>query len=94
MAVPMRTGGLSKAKAFFYTMLSGVPMGIGAFFGAAIGSISAGLISVCLGFAAGAMLYIVLGELVPESKKIYMGRLSSLGNIIGIICGIIVTMLN
>lgn len=94
MAVPMRAGGLPKAKAFLYTMLSGVPMGIGAFFGAALGGISDGLISVCLGFAAGAMLYIVFGELVPESKKIYMGRLSSLGNIIGIICGIIVTVVN
>ena len=49
------------------------------------------LISFCLSFAAGAMLYIVSGELIPESKKLYNGRISSVGNILGIIIGIIAT---
>jgi ZIP family zinc transporter len=40
------------------------------------------------------MLYVVYGELVTESKKLYLGRLPSLGNVMGIICGIIVTLLN
>lgn len=94
MAVPMRAGGFSKLKAFAYTILSGVPMGFGAFLGAALGEISQNLIAACLGFAGGAMLYIVYGELVPESKRLYLGRLSSLGNVIGILCGIIVTICN
>ena len=94
MAVPMRAGGLSKSKAFTYTLLSGVPMGLGALLGAALGEISSMLTASCLGFAAGAMLYIVYAELVPESKKLYLGRLSSLGNVIGILCGIIVSINN
>jgi len=94
MALPMRAGGFSKLKAFFYTVLSGIPMGFGALLGAALGEISSQLISVCLGFAGGAMLYIVYGELVPESKKLYLGRLSSVGNVLGIICGIIVSIYN
>jgi ZIP family zinc transporter len=94
MAIPMRAGGFSKLKAFFYTILSGIPMGFGALLGAALGEISTQLISVCLGFAGGAMLYIVYGELVPESKKLYLGRLSSVGNVLGIICGIIVSLYN
>jgi ZIP family zinc transporter len=94
MAVPMRAGGLSKLKAFTYTILSGVPMGLGAFLGAALSEISQVFISVCLGFAGGAMLYIVYGELLPESKKMYLGRLSSLGNVLGILCGIIVSIYN
>lgn len=94
MAVPMRAGGLSRGKAFFLTLLSGVPMGIGAFFGAALGKISNGLTAACLGFAAGAMLYIVYGELVPESKRLYLGRLSSLANVMGVLCGIIVSIYN
>jgi zinc transporter, ZIP family len=94
MAVPMRAGGFSKAKAFFLTMLSGVPMGFGAFTGALLGGISKSLISVCLGFAGGAMLYIVCAELVPQSKRLYTGRLPSLGNVIGILCGIIITLYN
>jgi ZIP family zinc transporter len=94
MAVPMRAGGFPRFKSFLYTLLSGVPMGFGALLGAALGEISHEFISLCLGFAAGAMLYIIFGELIPESKKIYTGRLSSIGNIIGIICGIIVSILN
>lgn len=94
MAVPMRAGGFSKLKAFAYTVLSGVPMGFGAFFGAVLSEISRGLIATCLGFAGGAMLYIVYGELVPESKRLYLGRLSSLGNVLGILCGIIVSISN
>lgn len=92
MAVPMRAGGLSAIKAFTYTILSGVPMGLGALIGAALGGISEYFISICLGFAAGAMLYIVFAELVPESKRLHFGRLSSIGNIMGIICGIIISL--
>ncbi|MCL6558802.1 MAG: ZIP family metal transporter [Firmicutes bacterium] len=94
MAVPMRVGGFSKLKAFMLTFLSGVPMGLGAMLGAVLGEISRTFISACLGFAGGAMLYIVFGELLPESKRIYLGRLSSIGNVIGILCGIIVSTCN
>ncbi len=94
MAVPMRVGGFSRIRAFLYTLLSGVPMGIGALLGAALGKISDLLTAACLGFAAGAMLYIIFGELLPESKRLYFGRLSSLANVLGILCGIIVSINN
>lgn len=94
MAVPMRAGGFSKTKAFALTVFSGVPMGLGALFGAMLGEISSRMIAACLGFAGGAMLYIVYGELVTESKRLYMGRLPSIGNVAGIICGIIVSIYN
>lgn len=89
MSVPMRCGGMSKTKVIIYTLLSGVTTGIGAFFGALLGTISTGVISICLSFAAGAMLYIVSGELIPESKNLYKGRFASLGNILGFILGIL-----
>lgn len=94
MAVPLRVGGLSKVKAFVITVLSGIPMGFGALFGAVLGGVSREFISVCLGFAGGAMLYIVFGELVPESKRLYSGRLPSVGNVLGILCGIIITAID
>ncbi len=94
MAVPMRAGGITKMKAFIYTVLSGVPMGIGAFLGALIGGLSNIFISICLGFAGGAMLYVVYGQLVPESKKMYLGRFSSIGSVFGILCGIVVSVYN
>ena len=59
MAIPMKNGGMKPSKVIFYVILSGVTTGIGAFFGAIIGSISEQIISMCLSFAAGAMLYIV-----------------------------------
>lgn len=59
MAVPMKNGGMKISKVNFYVVLSGITTGIGAFFGAIIGSISKEIISICLSFAAGAMLYIV-----------------------------------
>lgn len=59
MAVPMKNGGMKKKKVIFYVILSGITTGIGAFFGALVGSISEAVISICLSFAAGAMLYIV-----------------------------------
>lgn len=94
MALPMRFGGMPRIKALWYTVLSGVPMGFGAFFGALLGGISSKFIAVCLGFAGGAMLYIIYSELIPESKKLYKGRFPAMGNIIGILCGIIVSSLN
>lgn len=78
MAVPMKNGGMKKSKVILYVILSGITTGIGAFFGAIVGSISETVISMCLAFAAGAMLYIVSGELIPESNKLYKGRMSAI----------------
>lgn len=89
MAVPMRNGGISAKKVIFYVILSGITTGIGAFFGSLIGSISLTIISLCLSFAAGAMLYIVTGELTPEANNLYKGRMSAIGNILGFLIGII-----
>ena len=89
MAIPMKNGGMKPGKVIFYVILSGVTTGIGAFFGAIIGSISEQVISICLSFAAGAMLYIVSGELIPESNKLYKGRMTAIGNIFGFLLGIL-----
>lgn len=91
MAVPMKNGGMKKTKVIFLVILSGLTTGMGALFGALIGSISRQIIAVCLSFAAGAMLYIVSGELIPESNKLYQGKVSSIGNMIGFIIGILAT---
>lgn len=89
MAVPMKNGGMKISKVIFYVILSGVTTGIGAFFGSIIGNVSETIIAMCLSFAAGAMLYIVSGELIPESNKLYKGRIVAIGNIIGFLIGII-----
>ena len=68
IALPLKQGGMKRYKAIIYTMISGITTGIGALVGAIIGRISETTISMALAFAAGAMLYIVSGELIPDSK--------------------------
>ena len=89
MAVPMKNGGMKVSKVIFYVILSGITTGIGAFFGAILGGVSKSVISVCLSFAAGAMIYIVSGELIPESNQLYHGRMTAIGNMLGLLIGII-----
>lgn len=89
MAVPMKNGGMKVSKVIYYVILSGITTGIGAFFGSIVGGISQEVIAMCLAFAAGAMIYIVSGELTPESNKLYKGRMSAIGNILGFVIGVI-----
>lgn len=89
MAVPMKKGGMSKGKVIFYVIMSGISTGIGALVGHLIGGISESIIAASLSFAAGAMLYIVSGELTPEANNMYKGRMNAIGNILGFILGII-----
>ncbi|CDE96438.1 putative divalent heavy-metal cations transporter [Clostridium sp. CAG:567] len=89
MAVPMKNGGIKKSKVIFYVVLSGITTGIGAFFGSIIGEISQSVIAMCLAFAAGAMIYIVSGELTPEANSLYKGRMSAIGSILGLLIGIL-----
>lgn len=93
MAVPMKNGGMKVSKVIYYVVLSGITTGIGAFFGAIVGSISQSIIAICLSFAAGAMLYIVSGELIPESNQLYRGRMSAVGNMLGFLIGMFATTL-
>lgn len=91
MAAPLKMGGISRQKILLYTVLAGIPTGIGAFAGELLGEISHTIICLCLSFAAGAMLYITCGELIPKTQSIYKGRISTIGMIIGIMCGIIIS---
>ncbi len=93
MALPMKTGGMPSHKVIIYTFLSGITTGIGAFLGGSIGYINKNIIGLFLSFAAGAMIYIVSGEIIPESNKLYNGRISAIGNILGFVLGIIVLSL-
>ena len=88
MAVPMKNGGIKPSKVIYYVVLSGVTTGIAAFFGSIVGGISQEIIALCLAFSAGAMIYIVSGELTPEYNKLYHGRISAIGNILGFIIGV------
>jgi len=91
MAAPLKMGGISRLKILLYTILAGIPMGIGAFLGEVIGAISPIFISLCLSFAAGSMLFITCGELIPKSQTVYKGRISTIGMLLGIMSGILIS---
>jgi len=92
IAVPLRAGGTGRLSAFLLTIASGLPTGLGALIGAWVGRISAVFIAICLSFAGGAMLYVIFAEMIPESKRTYGGRFGSIGSILGIISGFVVSV--
>lgn len=92
MAIPLKSSGLSPFKVIMIASASGIPTGVGAFLGSFIGNFSQSFISFCLSLASGAMLYVALADIIPQSKKLYKGRLSSLFNILGVITGIIISI--
>jgi zinc transporter, ZIP family len=91
MAAPLKMGGINKLKVLIYTILAGIPMGVGAFIGEVVGGISPIFICLCLSFAAGSMLFITCGELIPKSQSIYKGRISTIGMLVGIMSGIFIS---
>lgn len=94
MAIPMKNGGMKGWKVMIYVILSGIATGVGALIGAIVGNISEKIIAMCLAFAAGAMMYIVSGELIPESNKLYQGRMTAVGNMLGFILGLFAMIIN
>ena len=94
MAIPMKNGGMKPWKVMIYVILSGIATGVGALIGAIIGNISEQVIAICLAFAAGAMLYIVSGELIPESNKLYQGKMTAIGNMFGFMIGLLAMIIN
>ena len=89
VALPLKSSGFSKTKSIFITALSGLTTGLGALIGAIFSQVNSIFIGLSLSFASGAMLYIISCELIPESKTLYKGKFSSIGNILGLIIGLI-----
>ena len=82
---------LSRMKIIMITAVTALPTALGAYVGAAVGEVSSVFITICLGFAAGTMLYIVCGELIPQSKNLSKGVFSTISIIIGVILGLLIT---
>ena len=90
VSVPLISGGMSKVKAVLLTALSGLPTVLGALLGYLIGEIGAFGLAFSLGFASGAMLYVVFGEILPQAILMYRSKLPAFSAIIGILVGILI----
>jgi len=85
----MCVGGVKGSKVALITVLAGVPMGIGALIGGLLRGVSDVILSIGFGFAAGAMLYIVFDELIPDAHRKMKGHYAIGGILSGIILGMI-----
>ena len=90
VSVPLIGGGMGKVKAVALTALSGVPTVIGALVGYAIGEMSVVGLAVSLGFASGAMLYVVFGEIIPQAILMYHSKLPAFSVIFGMLVGLLI----
>ena len=84
MAGPLKAGGLPASKIFLFTLIAGLMTPVGAAIGLIFFSISPVFVGGSLAFAAGAMIYIVNDELIPQANSMN----SHLGNI-GLIAGLL-----
>ena len=89
ISMPLKIEGKSKKKSFIYGVLSGIVEPISAFITMLLLNIIVPLLPYLLSFAAGAMIYVVIEELVPE---IHMGNKSKLG-VIGVTIGFVIMMI-
>ncbi len=90
VSVPLISGGMKRSKAVIVTALSGVPTVIGAAVGYWLGMLGDIYLSISLGFASGAMLYVVFGELIPEAILMWRSKLPAFLTLIGVFVGLMI----
>ena len=90
VSVPLISGGMAKWKAVLITAASGFPTILGALLGYVLGEIGPIGLTLSLGFASGAMLYVVFGEILPQSILMYHSKLPAFSAIAGILVGLLI----
>ena len=87
VAVPLISGGTGRVKATLLTAACGLPTVLGTWLGFWLGDIGPLGLTMSLGFASGAMLYVVFGEIMPESYLIYRSKLPAFAVMVGLALG-------
>lgn len=85
VATALRAEGVSAKRACFFGILSGATAPLGAILGALVAGVTALMLPVALAFAAGAMLYVIVEEVIPESQASGNGNAATLAFIGGVI---------
>jgi ZIP family zinc transporter len=83
IALPLRRGGMSRGRAFFWGQLSAAIEPVAGVIGAALVLVSAAFLPLGMAAAAGAMLYVVVEELIPETVRSGTIDVATLGFIVG-----------
>ena len=85
ISMPLRSVGASRRKAFLYGVLSGVVEPIGAVITILLAEQVVPILPYLLAFAAGAMIYVVVDELVPESQSGKHTNIGTIGAAVGFV---------
>ncbi len=83
VSMPLRREGLSRWRSFFYGQLSAIVEPAAGVIGAAAVIIAQPILPYALSFAAGAMIFVVIEELVPEAQRGGNADLATMGGMIG-----------
>jgi ZIP family zinc transporter len=83
VSVPLRREGMSRGKAFWYGQLSGVVEPVFGVIGALAVMSAQSFLPYALAFAAGAMLFVVIEELIPESQRAGNTDLATMATLAG-----------
>ena len=90
VAVALVNGGVSRLTAVLLTACSGLPTVIGAFAGWKLGTMGPVMLSLMLSFAAGAMLYVVIGELIPKAREMWDSQATGISMLAGLLTGMVI----
>lgn len=85
ISLPLRSEGVSKMRAFVYGALSGIVEPIGAFVTILLAEQIVSALPVFLAFAAGAMIYVVVEELIPEAQAGEHSNIATVGVAVGFV---------
>jgi len=85
VSMPLRREGMSRLKSFWYGQLSGTVEPIAGVIGAAAVIVAQPILPYALGFAAGAMIFVVVEEVVPESQRGGNTDLATMGAMVGFV---------
>ncbi len=83
VSIPMRREGMSRGKSFFWGQFSGMVEPIAGVLGAVMALAARPVLPYALAFAAGAMIYVVVEEVIPESQAGKHGHLATMGVMLG-----------
>lgn len=85
ISMPLHSAGVSKKKAFWYGVLSGVVEPVGAGMTVLLAEQVVRILPFLLAFAAGAMIYVVVNELIPEARAGARTRSGTIGAAVGFV---------
>jgi ZIP family zinc transporter len=83
VSIPLRREGMSRKKAFLIGQFSGMVEPIAGVLGAFLALSMRNILPYSLAFAAGAMIYVVVEELIPESQMMQTTKIATIGAMIG-----------